>query len=71
MKMKGYVNQRFFGMTYLHRNVRSSIRVMRENGIDPRMLYQRRKSYVIDKWCGVPQVNAGPLQYVRTVEIRL
>jgi hypothetical protein len=40
-------------------------------GIDPRMLYQRRKSYVIDKWCGVPQVNAGPLQYVRTVEIRL
>jgi hypothetical protein len=35
------------------------------------MLYQRRKSYVIEKWCGVPQVNAGPLQYVRTVEIRL
>jgi glycosyltransferase involved in cell wall biosynthesis/SAM-dependent methyltransferase len=71
LKMKGYVNQRFFGMTYLHRNIQSSVRIMRGLGIDVRALYQQRRAYVIDKWSNVPQINGGPLQYVRTVDIRL
>jgi hypothetical protein len=71
MEMKGYVNQRFFGMTYLHRDARSSIRIMKELGIDARNLYSKRKQYVIDKWGGVAPINDGPLKYVRAVELRL
>ena len=69
MELRGYVNRRFFGMTYLHRDIRSSIRIMRERGIDAGALYAQRKQYVIDKWAPVPQINNGPLAYVRRVEM--
>ena len=71
MEMKGYLNQRFFGMVYLHRAARSSVRIMRERGIDPAALYARRKQYVIDKWASVPLINNGPLKDVRRVEMRI
>jgi len=71
MEMKGYLNQRFFGMTYLHRAARSSIRIMRERGIDPTTLYKRRKQYVIDKWASIPHINNGPLMDVRRVVMSL
>jgi len=71
MEMNGYLNQRFFGMVYLHRAARSSIRIMREQGIDAAALYARRKQYVIDKWASVPLINNGPLKDVRCVEMRL
>jgi glycosyltransferase involved in cell wall biosynthesis len=67
MDMKGYLNQRFFGMTYLHRDVRSSIRIMRARGIDVAGIYARRKQYVIDKWAAVPHINNGPLALLRRV----
>jgi len=63
------VNRRFFGMTYLHRNIRSSIQIMRQKGIDAAELYAKRKQYVIDKWAPVPQINNGPLTYVRLVNM--
>jgi hypothetical protein len=69
MEMRGYVNQYFTGITYLHRDVRSSIRIMRERGIDAQGLYLRRKQYVIDKWTPVPRINEGPLRWVRTVQM--
>jgi glycosyltransferase involved in cell wall biosynthesis len=71
MEMKGYLNQRFFGMTYLHRDARSSIRIMRAFGINAAALYERRKRYVIDKWCSIPLINHGPLNYVRAVNMNL
>ena len=71
MDMKGYLNQRFFGMTYLHRDVRSSIRIMRASGIDATALYARRKQYVIDKWTTVPHINNGPLALIRRVSMSL
>jgi glycosyltransferase involved in cell wall biosynthesis len=69
MDMKGYLNQRFFGMTYLHRDVRSSIRIMHARGIDVAGIYARRKQYVIDKWAVVPHINNGPLALLRRVTI--
>jgi len=69
MEMKGYLNQRFFGMVYLHRAARSSIRIMREQGIDPASRYAQRRQYVIDKWASVPQINNDPLVYVRRVSM--
>jgi glycosyltransferase involved in cell wall biosynthesis len=71
MYVKGFHNQRFFGMTYLHRNVQSSVRIMRQQGIDPNPLYRRRQDYVIDKWQAVPEINSGPLELVRRIQIRL
>jgi len=67
LDMKGYLNQRFFGMTYLHREVRSSIRIMRAHGLDVAGIYARRKQYVIDKWAAVPHLNDGPLVLLRRV----
>jgi len=71
MDLAGYVNQYFSGMIYLHANARSSIRIMRERGIDPERLYRQRKQYVIDKWAAVPGIGTGPLVYVRAVEMPL
>jgi glycosyltransferase involved in cell wall biosynthesis len=71
MEMKGYLNQRFFGMTYLHRDARSSVRIMRARGINAAALYARRRQYVIDKWSSIPLINHGPLNYVRAVNMSL
>jgi len=50
MLVKGYRIEVFTGMTYLHRNVHSSIRVMKAIGSDPRASYEKRRDYVIKKW---------------------
>jgi len=50
MIAKGYQIQVFTGMTYLHRNVHSSIRVMKSIGNDPRINYENRRHYILDKW---------------------
>ena len=71
MEMKGYLNQRFLGMTYLHRSARSSIPIMRANGIDPGNLYARRRQYVIDKWATVPTISNGPLVQIKQFSTRL
>ncbi|HEU4742142.1 MAG TPA: glycosyltransferase [Meiothermus sp.] len=69
MEVKGYRNERFLGMTYLHRAARSSIRIMHSQGIDAAGLYARRKQYVIEKWARVPQISQGPLILVRQVQM--
>jgi glycosyltransferase involved in cell wall biosynthesis/SAM-dependent methyltransferase len=71
LEMKGYLNQRILGMTFLHRYVRSSTRIMREHGIDAEVLYTRRKRYVVDKWSPIPHINNGPLLYVRQVSMNI
>lgn len=50
MIAKNYQIQVFTGMTYLHRNVHSSIRVMKSKGSDPRVNYESRRHYIINKW---------------------
>jgi hypothetical protein len=69
MDVKGYLNQRFFGMVHLHRAARSSMRIMQQQGIDPAPLVARRQQYIIEKWSTVPQINDGPLAVVRKVNI--
>jgi hypothetical protein len=71
METKGYLNQRFFGMTYLHRSPRSSVRIMREHNIDAHGLYERRRQYLLDKWGPVPGINDGPLGVIRRFSTRL
>ncbi len=71
METKGYLNQRFFGMTYLHRAMRSSVRIMREHNIDAQGLYVRRRQYLLDKWARVPGINDGPLAVVRRFSTHL
>lgn len=50
MLVKNYQIQVFTGMTYLHRNVHSSIRVIKANGGDPRLNYENRRRYIVGKW---------------------
>lgn len=69
MEVRGYVNQRFFGMVYLHRNARSSIRIMRQHGLDPNALCAQRRKYVLDKWAATPAISNGPLVYVRNANL--
>lgn len=69
MQEKGYLSQRFFGLTYLHRNVNSSIGIMRKLGIDSTTLTRRRRQYTLDKWSGVPAIADGPLIDVARVPI--
>ncbi|HEY0173167.1 MAG TPA: glycosyltransferase, partial [Pyrinomonadaceae bacterium] len=65
MTVKGFRIQCFEGMTYLHRNMHSSMRILRSLGVDPAANYETRKRYVIQKWAGTPAINAGPLRHVR------
>lgn len=71
MEIKGYVNQRFFGMTYLHRDARSSIRIMKKLNINAQALYAQRKEYVLNKWAGVSGIEEGPLRLVRAVNMQM
>jgi len=71
LQMSGFRIQYFSGVVYLHRAVRSSVRIMRQLGHDPRAPYERRKQYVINKWESVPQINNGPLMLVRRVQMQL
>jgi glycosyltransferase involved in cell wall biosynthesis/SAM-dependent methyltransferase len=71
METKGFANQYFGGMVYLHRAAHSSLRILREQGHDPLHLYRNRKQYVIQKWDSVPAISQGPLRDVRQVEIRI
>jgi len=71
MEVKGFRNQRFMGMVYLHRAMQSSVRIMRQLGLDPHALYETRKRYVIDKWAPVREIESGPLAIVRRVSMRL
>ncbi|MFN7937149.1 MAG: glycosyltransferase [Bryobacteraceae bacterium] len=65
MEMKGFRNRYFTGMTYLHRNLRSSVVNLRRQGLDPNALCQSRRQYVLDKWEPVEAINGSPLQHVR------
>ena len=69
MKLKGYATLRFYGMTYLHRNVHSSLRIMGQRGIDAAAAYARRRQYLLDKWSRVPSINDGPLALIRQVRM--
>jgi hypothetical protein len=71
MAVMGYLNQRFFGMVYLHRAARSSIRNLRSQGLDVGALYNLRKQFIIDKWSNVPQIDRGPLGEVRRCHIEV
>jgi hypothetical protein len=57
-------------MTYLHRNVRSSVQNLRRAGVDPNVLCQRRKQYLIEKWAAHPHIS-GPLDQIRRGNIAL
>lgn len=71
MDVKGYLNQRFYGAVYLHRDARSSIRNMRAQQIDPQVPYERRRRYILEKWASVPAIHDGPLQLIRRLDTRL
>lgn len=67
MHAAGFYSQVFTGMTYLHRNINSSIPHLRELGLDPRADYDRRRRYVIGKWQG-SGLGSKTLDFLRGAE---
>lgn len=65
MLVKNYQIQVFTGMIYLHRNVHSSIRVMKSNGKDPRSNYESRRHYIVNKWGNTGHI---PLSVINSLQ---
>jgi glycosyltransferase involved in cell wall biosynthesis len=64
MLTRGYSIQGFSGMTYLHREIRSSVRLLRDQGVDTGAVCASRQRYVVDKWSNVGPIRDGPLAIV-------
>ena len=65
MTLKGYVIQHFFRIVYLHRHLHSSFRSLHASGVDPALLYDLRKQFVIDKWTSIPEIDDGRLALIQ------
>ncbi len=50
MDAKGWENKYFAGITYLHRNIRSSFPNLQASGVDVQVMFNKRKEYLIKKW---------------------
>ena len=50
MNALGYENHYFSGMWYLHRNLSSSVGILREQGVNPTAAYYARRDYMVHKW---------------------
>lgn len=65
----GFANHCFFGTVYLHRAPQSSIKLMREDGIDPGALYERRRQHMLTKWGPVMHPGDRRLAMLRGVRM--
>lgn len=68
MLTKRYMIQGFLGMVYLHRTKGSSVKIMRETGIEADAIFEQRRQFIIDKWSNVPLISKGPLAILRKTE---
>jgi GT2 family glycosyltransferase len=66
MHVKGYHNYVFSGAVYLHRNVHSSMKNMRVEGLNPRTYYEQRRQYVLNKWKNTPAIDRS---FIRAMQI--
>jgi predicted O-methyltransferase YrrM len=64
---RGYGNHYFSGMWYLHRNLSSSVGILRAQGINPRERYFARRDYMVAKWEHHPSAS-GPLRWLRSAQ---
>ncbi len=70
MISRNFLSQRFLGMTYLHRAMQSSVRLLQDAGADVNALFEQRRQYVIGKWESDARIGRGPLEVLRGVAIR-
>lgn len=70
MVVKRYLIQGFLGMVYLHRAAGSSVKIMREKGIEADAIFERRRQFIMDKWSGVPPISKGPLEILKKTEFQ-
>jgi glycosyltransferase involved in cell wall biosynthesis len=68
MLAKRYLIQGFLGMVYLHRAAGSSVKIMREKGIEADAIFEQRRQFIMDKWSDVPLINRGPLAILKKTE---
>ena len=69
MHDRGFYCQAFSGMVYLHRNLNSSIPLLRKTGLDPAKEYDLRRFHVIRKWEG-KTLGRKTIAFLRQAELR-
>ena len=65
MVQKGYANEYFEGIRYLHRNLSSSVDILRRHGVNPTVQYYRRKEFLLKKWEGLRGLREESMEWVR------
>ncbi|MDQ3745601.1 MAG: hypothetical protein M3444_14580, partial [Acidobacteriota bacterium] len=69
MVVRGYRIHYFVGINYLHRDLHSSMRLLREGGLDPVSNYESRRRFIIEKWAGTPDISGGPLKIMQMARV--
>jgi GT2 family glycosyltransferase len=67
MHSRGFYNQSFGSIVYLHRNLNSSIPLLRESGVDPRKEFRLRCEYLLAKWDGA-SLGKPTLDFLRRTQ---
>jgi polysaccharide pyruvyl transferase CsaB len=65
MVEKGYGNEYFEGIRYLHRNLSSSVEILRGQGVNPTVQYYRRKEHLLKKWEALKGLREDSMEWVR------
>lgn len=64
----GFLNHYFKGIRYLHRNLSSSVGILKAQGLDPFEIYYRRRDFLHRKWSAVPGVSADVMNWLRSAQ---
>jgi polysaccharide pyruvyl transferase CsaB len=65
MAEKGYANEYFEGIRYLHRHLSSSVGILRSQGVNPTARYYKRKEFLLAKWDGFQGIDEDSMQWLR------
>lgn len=65
MLRNGYANEYFEGIRYLHRNLSSSVDILRRHGVNPTIQYYRRKEFLLKKWEGIQGLRQDSIEWLR------
>ena len=69
IRLAGFAIRHFFGIRYMHRAVRSSIRAMQKQRLDPNAAFRNRRQYLVEKWSGTRGIEE-PLAYVGSIDMQ-
>lgn len=67
LRQKGFANECFEGMRYLHRDLSSSVAHLRAQGVNPTERYYLRKIFLLSKWAASPEISTAAKRWLSEV----